>query len=674
MGLGNERVCLARTTAFCLVAIMVGAGVASAQEITLDGIVITTTKVEAKAIEELAGVSVTGMDTITDQYQAEGAADFLNSIPGVSTSTTARDPAVAINIRGLQDYGRVNVMIEGARQNFQRSGHNANGVFYIDPEMIKSVDITRGPSATIYGSGAIGGVVMFNLLDADDILKPGQTQGIRLRSMYGTNGDSKLGSATAAFRFGNFDILGQGNFRRDDDYKDGDGNLVPDSGQATDSFMTKARWRFGNGHQLSATAIKFDSDFADRPTDTSTTRRESTVENEQFTLGYRYFNAANKWLDVNARVYRNVTDLAQTRITDSFFEPAGSYRTFNLKTEGFDISNTTRFDLGAQTRVAFTYGADAFWDTVVTNDAVGNGDELTPGGQRRVSGAFAQSKVTFFSAIDLIGAVRYDEYALEGGSTELSGNRVSPKATVGWTPFKGVTLFGTYAEGYRSPAITETLIDGLHPPPATFSLRPNPNLRPEVAKNLEAGVNFSYDNLLSSSDRFRAKVVAFENKVADYIDAIYNPFIGPFGELQYQNRANVTLSGVELEGMYDAGGWFFGVQAQHINGSDDETGEALVTVSPDKLVATFGFRAMEQRLLAGLRGNFYADKTDVADVALHTPSYATLDIFARYQLSKVASFNLNVNNVFNEDYRQYLNQSDSPGLSARIGMTVLLGR
>ena len=91
-------------------------------------------------------------------------------MPGVTTAETARDTAQSVNIRGLQDFGRVNVLIDGARQNFQRSGHNANGVFYLEPEMLKSVDITRGPTAMIYGSGAIGGVVAFSLLDADDIL------------------------------------------------------------------------------------------------------------------------------------------------------------------------------------------------------------------------------------------------------------------------------------------------------------------------------------------------------------------------------------------------------------------------------------------------------------------------------------------------------------------------
>lgn len=75
--------------------------------------------------------------------------------------------------------------------------------------MIKRIDVTRGPTSTIYGSGAIGGVAAFELLDADDILMPREYAAVRTRIRYGTNGNSRLGSATGAVRVGNFDVLGQ---------------------------------------------------------------------------------------------------------------------------------------------------------------------------------------------------------------------------------------------------------------------------------------------------------------------------------------------------------------------------------------------------------------------------------------------------------------------------------
>jgi hemoglobin/transferrin/lactoferrin receptor protein len=82
----------------------------------------------------------------------------------------ADSPETAINIRGLQDFGRVAVVVDGARQNFQRSGHNANGTFFLEPELVAGVDVARGPVANIYGSGAIGGVVSFRTKDVEDVL------------------------------------------------------------------------------------------------------------------------------------------------------------------------------------------------------------------------------------------------------------------------------------------------------------------------------------------------------------------------------------------------------------------------------------------------------------------------------------------------------------------------
>ncbi|WP_353653274.1 TonB-dependent receptor domain-containing protein, partial [Escherichia coli] len=67
------------------------------------------------------------------------------------------------------------------------------------------------------------------------------------------------------------------------------------------------------------------------------------------------------------------------------------------------------------------------------------------------------------------------------------GSRLSPKITVGVTPWQPVTFYASYAEGYRAPALTETLIDGFHPPPLSAGrFFPNPDLKPEIAHNIEA--------------------------------------------------------------------------------------------------------------------------------------------------------------------------------------------
>lgn len=649
---------------------------AQAQEIQLDGIIVTATKTLQSAIDSLSGSSVVEREQLDQQFQADSASEFLRTLPGVSTQNQSKDTAQSINVRGLQDFGRVNVLIEGARQNFQKSDHGANGAFYIEPEMLKKVEITRGPSATIYGSGAIGGVVAFELIDADDILKPGEKAAIRSRTRYSTNGNGWLASGTGAARSGNFDALVQANGRWNDDYKDGAGRVVPNSGDEDTSYLGKARWR-QSGHEVVVSALDLSSHFIDSVnSDATGTRLDTDVTNRQFTLGYKFARPDTPLADFSGKVYHVETELDQLRLNGS---AAGTRRKFSIETDGIDVNNTSRFNFG-QTKLALTYGGDAFEDRVKNFDPGGNGDELTPSGKRTVYGAFVQSHFTFFDTFDVIAALRYDNYELEGGTTQLDGSRVSPKITAGYTVFKGTTLFATYAEGYRSPAVTETLISGSHPPPAAFPLLPNPNLKPEVAHNLEAGINLKYNSVITTGDAFRAKFVAFQNKVDDYIDGVSvldgSP---PFGfSFQYQNIANAKLDGLELEAMYDARTWFFGISATHIRGTDEGTGDPLLTIPADQIVLTGGFRAFGEKLVAGGRLRLVDDQHRVPPATppatpITSKAFTTVDLFAQYIVNDNVTLNLNLDNLFDKAYIQYRDQSYSPGFNAKLAVTVRFG-
>jgi hemoglobin/transferrin/lactoferrin receptor protein len=297
-----------------------------------------------------------------------------------------------------------------------------------------------------------------------------------------------------------------------------------------------------------------------------------------------------------------------------------------------------------------------------------------------VAGTFIQTHATFFDTVDIIAALRYDSYEISGAAADLEGSRVSPKITVGYTAVRGVTLFGTYAEGYRAPAITETLVFGLHPAPASFTFLPNPNLRPEVAHNLEAGINLKFDGILQKGDAFRGRVVVYRNKVDDYIDGVSLPDPAPFGSFQYQNIANATLEGVEIEGMYDARAWFFGLAATRIRGTNDATGLGLLTVPADRVTLTAGFRALDHRLIAGARMHFIDAQDRLPPpppgpppAVVPSDGYTLVDLFAQYEVNQWTVVNLNIDNLFDRNYRQFLDQSNSPGFSARLGLTMRFG-
>jgi hemoglobin/transferrin/lactoferrin receptor protein len=489
--------------------------------------------------------------------------------------------------------------------------------------------------------------------------------------------------------------------------------------------MVKARWRPANGHQITVTALDFNSDFIDEVEEDGTLY-DTAVDNTQYTLGYTFTSPDDPLVDFSAKIYYNETDLDQERLTGgstAFFSPSptfngtpgapcslmglttagpcffygevypvGSQRSFSIETEGFDAFNTSRFGT-EQVKVALTYGADAFRDSVVTVDPFSSGDEFTPSGERQIWGGFVQSHVTFFDTVDLIGALRYDNYELDGDTVGLEDQRVSPKVTLGVTSLNGFTVFGTYAEGFRAPALSETLTSGFHPGFAHFLIIPNPDLEPEVAHNVEGGVNLKYDNVITTGDALRAKFTAFRNKVDNYIDQVFIegpiagiPVIAPTpgflpvfidDRFQYQNIANATLDGVEFEAYYDAGRWFAGVGAHRIRGKNDDTGEGLYSIPADQLTLTAGFRALEQKLIAGARTRFVGsqDRFVEADTAAHqhAESYTVVDLFAQYEATEVSTINVNIDNVFDENYRQHLDQYNSPGLNARVGLTMRLG-
>ena len=192
----------------------------------LDTITVTATKTEERAIDALAPVSAVTLSQIQG-LQPNRVGDVLRTIPGVSLMDRGDEPSTAVNIRGLQDFGRVAVVVDGARQNYQRSGHNANGAFFLDPELIGGIDIVRGPSGNIYGSGAIGGVVSFRTKDIEDVVRPGERWGVDVGGMGGSNKTRGFASTFGGIRLNpDNDMFGGFVYRNNSNYKDGSGTEI----------------------------------------------------------------------------------------------------------------------------------------------------------------------------------------------------------------------------------------------------------------------------------------------------------------------------------------------------------------------------------------------------------------------------------------------------------------
>lgn len=670
--------------------------------IGLDTLSVTATKTAIPAVDALAGTSVVPRAAL-DRLQPGRLSEVLRDVPGVITQENRNDPAQAINIRGLQDFGRVNVLVDGARQDFQVSGHGANGVFYLDPELVGGVDVTRGPTATVYGSGAIGGVAAFRTRSIDDILAPDESTGFVQKQGFGTNGQRFVNSSALGARIGTAaDVFGQFVFRDTAPYRDGAGLPVPDTGSELNAGLAKLTLRPAEGPALHATALLQRFAFVNGGDTGAGARFANAVQADTVTFGYRFARPDVPLVDLSLDGYATTTRDALTFLQDSprglygrLGTRAGDRLTYDLATAGFDAHNTARFETGPVAH-ALTLGGDGVANRVRTTDQAGGfGAAFTPSGRRELAGAFLQDEIRAAPWLRIVGALRHDGYRLDGGAYRARGARVSPKITVGVAPVGGLELYGTYAEGYRAPTITETLMEGIHPFPA-FAILPNPALRPEVARTVEGGANLRADGVVGPEDALRAKLALFDTAVDGFIDmqavgpAYYVPAIPgvpasicaarpgrfpcviPARSYQYRNVARADLSGAELEGTYDWGRGFVSLAATHVDGRDRATRESLLTVPPDRIGTTLGLRFLADRLVVGTRLTLVEARTDLPAAARSraTKAYGLVDLFATCAVTDRITADVAVQNVLDRRYRAYNDALASPGLVAKASLSI----
>ncbi|WP_248310392.1 TonB-dependent hemoglobin/transferrin/lactoferrin family receptor [Bosea sp. 117] len=676
--------------------------IATDEFVELDPITVVATRTEESWIDTLAGVSVLRSDQI-DRLMPTTTADLFRGMPGVTAIQNGNSTQTAINIRGLQDFGRVAVIVDGARQNFTQLGHgNGAGTFFVEPGLIADVDVVRGPVSNIYGSGAIGGVVTMRTKDAEDIIAKGNSWGVEADGEVGSNGPMGYGSLLGAAKVGeNVDLFVGGTYRKQDDYKDGNGDTVADTANEVWTGIAKATFRPADFHEVKITGLNYESSYDTSSSASSTaTVYDTTVQNSTVTASWNYSNPDDNLFDWRSSVYWNRVDQDQVKVagtTSAITGAIGDPRGFVIDTVGFDANNTSRFEWG-DWKNAITYGGDYFHDDVDNTDNYGFGDGYNPSGERGVGGAFVQWKANYSSWLEAIAALRYDAYSLSSGDTGTSGDRLSPKFTLGVTPWSWLTVYGTYAEGYRAPSVTEALVSGAHPAFFTGGLAPftfvaNPGLRPEVGKNKEIGVNIKKDDLFVQGDALRIKANYYQNDVEDYIELVtygspacimqvrgrcvaYNAY----SLAQYQNVEEARLRGFEFEGTYDARRWFVGLSGQVTEGevtAGEDIGQPLSTIPPDQITTTLGFRFLDEKLTVAVRWTAVAAVTesDLPDNAVYEPtdSFNLVSVYAGYRPNENTLWRLSVENLLDEQYTQYQNFLPSAGLTVKGGLTVRFG-
>ncbi|MEM1112276.1 MAG: TonB-dependent hemoglobin/transferrin/lactoferrin family receptor [Pseudomonadota bacterium] len=672
----------------------------------LEEVTVYGTSNSMRIIDYPGQVSVRGLEEV-ELFMPTTISELLRDVPGLEFSGGPRRTGETPSIRGL---GRENVLIliDGARQSFI-SAHD--GRFFLDPDLISTAEVVRGPSSALYGSGAVGGVMAFETLDAADLLKSNEGIGLRLRAGYQDVNEETNGSATAYMRQGRLDLIGSLSFRDSGDIELGSGDTLPSDDDLT-SGLIKAEYALSDAWGIEASWLQFNNDAVEpnngqgvtlSEDDVLSTLVDKRIESDNYRLTTKFRPIDSIWLDAALTLYRADTDVKESEL-DS---PRSTTR--RIETTGVSLRNVSR--LGRNENHLLTLGGDWFEDEQTGEDSanVDGTRNGVPDGEGSFIGFFAQFESVFEKPLGLPGellvipGIRYDEYENESDilpGEEQDDDAVSPRLGLSYGPVPWFRAFANYAEAFRAPSINELYLDGTHfelPHPIlggsgvfiSNEFVPNPLLTAEESETIELGIGLDFANILTEGDSLLLKTSYYESEVDDLIDLNVDfgfdstCFIPPFlpcsaGTSNSANVDEAEFDGYELEASYDADRFFALLTFSTIDGEDKSDGSDLGILTPDRLNLDLRWRIPSARAALGTRMQ-YADNfrrqafdDDGNSITVdQRDSYTVFDIYATWQPGFLPGIRLDVSvdNVSDEDYERVFAGVSEPGRNLKFAIT-----
>lgn len=609
-----------------------------------------------------------------EEQQPESIAQALKYEPNVQVEGGPRYSNQSPNIRGLSGL-RVLQTIDGARQNFN-SGHR--GTYQLDPELLKQVEVKKGPASSLWGSGAVGGVVAMTTKSSADLLKSGDTFGGYLKQEFGSNGDSSETTAAIYGLSGRFDYLVNGSVADHDNLEIGGGEELENSASENTALLARA------GFQLSDNQ-RFDISFRHNNREegvpsnpnsnvgASSPLVERDITDQNVTANYLLQALEGKHTS-KFTLYRNDTQFDEFRPTQG----EGQQDNTEVQTTGIALTNSTDWatdGFGGQ----WIYGLDWYQDDVTT---VRDGDNRPANlnADTDVLGLYAQADFTFADVFTLTPGVRYDRF--EAKSQQLADSArddsaVSPSLTAAVKASDWMTLTASYAKAFRAPGVEEMYTQGTHFcyfGPFCNTFIPNPDLEAEEARNTELRADFAFRGLVNSNDELTASAAVFRNKVDNFIEQlVVNPHatMGFPMNTTYQNVDEAELKGFELGANYLVNDLALGLSYGQTEGRDLSDDSYLSNIPADKWVLDLGYYFLQRNLKAGLRTSLVSAQEQLPESETREfDSYTLADAYVTWEPA-TGSLNglklaLALDNLADEEYRVAFQELYMPGRNIKL--------
>lgn len=656
--------------------------------------------------------------------QATSVAAALEDIPNVDIRGGSRSIAQKPNIRGLSD-NRVVQVIDGVRQNFDLAHR---GSYFLPMSLIQEIEVIKGPSSSLWGSGALGGVVAMRTPNALDLLKNNDKFGVKIRQGYQTANNLSERDVSVFAANDKFDVLISGFYNNADNLRIGKGNKLNNTAYKQFGGLAKFGWQINDANrvELSHRETRFKQtapgnneakneltneqitdqikEFHSRSNGSPQKAKPSQEEfysgvktrfgsvsylsdqqiPDQSTVFNYYLTPDNPYLNTHIALYNNKTIEKEQR------KVSGVKDQTKLTTRGINLRNSSELS-----HISFVYGVDYMRDKIRTERGTNSSDaqfRADPyNANSNTTGVYLIAHIPLFGEKLLVSpSVRYDHYDTSSKTVKYKDNHLSPATKLTWIVTNWLDFTAKYNEAFRAPSMQERFVSGAHFGADTAGLKQvntfiaNPNLRPETAKNKEITANLHFDSLFKQGDKFKIEATYFRNDVKDFINLkIFNDANanknastsanGAFlpTKSQYQNITNARLSGIELQAQYQTERLTLFTNYGSTKGKDKDSGEALSNIAASKIGVGVNYALVKDKFTVGATVTHYAAQRRVPkDHSVTYPSYILTDLRATYAPLKGEWKNLRLDfaleNLFDRKYQPAFSLMEGTGRNAKI--------
>lgn len=591
-------------------------------------------------------VSAPGSEAGRDYFSIKKRAprslkDAFGDEPNLNFVGGPRGDAELPQIRGLSS-ARILVLDEGVRQNFQ-SGHN--GRVFSGFSLMEQVEVVKGPWSSLYGSGAMGGVISLRRSTAADFVRrTGKKQGAEVSLEGGSNAKQFGQRATGFASMGRFEALASYYHSDGGDLRLGNGARLPYSETENQDLYAAIASDLGSGHSFELKVNRFE-DKGREPLnpesgDTAANLLGDAKSTKQDVVGtYRWAKGRH---DVHAKPYYRETKVTKSRVSD------GRNDVQTVGTYGIDTWANFRRALTEKVDGTFTLGTEYFHDR---NIGRRNGGALAsfPDGTTSQWGLYFQPELRL-SRWKITPGLRYDSFRSRSGlGADSKGHQTSKKLYLTHEFSRDNEVFAGWGEAFNAPRLQDLYVSGLHfpgggPVPNNFFI-PNPDLRPERAHTYEAG--FKVKRAAWSEAEWNASGTYFHTEAKDFIQRDVNVAAGT---TRFANLQRVRLKGFELGTGLQISKASVRFAYGHVRSRDKSNGAPLSDTPADQWTAQVDHEVWGAILGTELRLTERQDR--VPSGTAPTGSYFVQDLYAMVPGSR---WNLvvRVNNLYDRAYRRH---------------------